>query len=544
MTAPTSQATDPVMPQVLAIVATQTGYPEDMLDLDLDLEADLGIDTVKQAETFAAIRQAFDIPRRDDMSLRDYPTLEAVIGFVREMRPDLAAAPAAETSPAPQASLPTQPPPAETVDTVTLQVLTIVAEQTGYPQDMLDLDLDMEADLGIDTVKQAETFAAIRQAFDIPRRDDMSLRDYPTLEAVIGFVREMRPDLVVATPAPDMPAPATPAPPPAAVPAAAEPVPAAPTVPPADPIAATVLGIVAEQTGYPEDMLEMDLDLEADLGIDTVKQAETFLAIREAFDIPRRDDLNLRDYPTLEAVIGFVRDNRPDLVAAPEAATAPPPAAEAAASDGVMAQVLAIVAEQTGYPQDMLELDLDLEADLGIDTVKQAETFLAIRQAFDIPRRDDLNLRDYPTLAAVVGFVYAMRPELKDGGMETAAPTEAAAMADADATPTEMTAGQTAYRLEDADTMPRRVPTPTLRPSLAFCKPTGVTLDNTSRVIVMLDSGGIGKALLTRLEKLGVTALVIEPQTEPAALAAQIAEWQAGWPNPGRLLAAGARRRT
>ncbi|MEZ4516694.1 MAG: phosphopantetheine-binding protein [Chloroflexota bacterium] len=52
--------------------------------------------------------------------------------------------------------------------------------------------------------------------------------------------------------------------------------------------------------------------------------------------------------------------------------------------------VLQIVSEQTGYPQDMLELDLDMEADLGIDTVKQAETFLAIREAFDIPRRDDL----------------------------------------------------------------------------------------------------------------------------------------------------------
>ena len=31
-----------------------------MLDLDLDLEADLGIDTVKQAEMFAAIRAAYD----------------------------------------------------------------------------------------------------------------------------------------------------------------------------------------------------------------------------------------------------------------------------------------------------------------------------------------------------------------------------------------------------------------------------------------------------------------------------------------------------
>ncbi len=34
-----------------------------MLDLDLDLEADLGVDTVKQAEIFAAIRETYDIPR-------------------------------------------------------------------------------------------------------------------------------------------------------------------------------------------------------------------------------------------------------------------------------------------------------------------------------------------------------------------------------------------------------------------------------------------------------------------------------------------------
>ena len=33
------------------------------------------------------------------------------------------------------------------------KVLEIIAEKTGYPPDMLDLDLDLEADLGIDTVK-------------------------------------------------------------------------------------------------------------------------------------------------------------------------------------------------------------------------------------------------------------------------------------------------------------------------------------------------------------------------------------------------------
>ena len=38
-------------------------------------------------------------------------------------------------------------------------VIQLVAEKTDYPPDMLDLDLDLEADLGVDTVKQAEVFA-------------------------------------------------------------------------------------------------------------------------------------------------------------------------------------------------------------------------------------------------------------------------------------------------------------------------------------------------------------------------------------------------
>src|SRR5208283_2734307 len=63
----------------------------DMLDLDLDLEADLGVDTVKQAEVFASIREAYNIPRDENRKLRDYPTLAHVIRFVYEKRPDLRA---------------------------------------------------------------------------------------------------------------------------------------------------------------------------------------------------------------------------------------------------------------------------------------------------------------------------------------------------------------------------------------------------------------------------------------------------------------------
>src|ERR1019366_8827540 len=119
---------------------------------------------------------------------------------------------------------------------------------------------------------------------------------------------------------------------------------------------------------------------EADLGIDTVKQAEMFASIRETYNIPRDPNVKLRDFPTLAHVIQFVYDRRPDLQSA-----APVPAAAAAgpiappAEDSIRQKVLDLVVEKTGYPKDMLDLDLDLEADLGVHTVKQAEMFASIR---------------------------------------------------------------------------------------------------------------------------------------------------------------------
>jgi malonyl CoA-acyl carrier protein transacylase len=504
-------AVDTVAERVLALVTEKTGYPRDMLALDLDLEADLGIDTVKQAEVFATIRQAYDIPRDDSVKLRDYPTLGHVIGFVKARRPDLAAT----AAPVPETAVVATAAPvaaASGVDEVAERVLSLVTEKTGYPRDMLALDLDLEADLGIDTVKQAEVFATIRQAYDIPRDDSVKLRDYPTLGHVIGFVKARRPDLVgtsaVAAPV--------------AV-AASAPVAASPAAPVAvaaagvDEVAERVLALVTEKTGYPRDMLDLDLDLEADLGIDTVKQAEVFATIRQAYDIPRDDSVKLRDYPTLGHVIGFVKARRPDLaapapVAAPVAAAAPTPAPAAGEVDEVAERVLALVTEKTGYPRDMLDLDLDLEADLGIDTVKQAEVFATIRQAYDIPRDDSVKLRDYPTLGHVIGFVKARRPVTASAG------TGAGTTAKAAPKPVALEQGK----------YPRRVPVPVLRPALAVCKTTSVTLAG-KRVLVMADAGGAATALAEALRAQGATVLPIEATSTPTReeLGAAIEGWLA-----------------
>src|SRR5208283_5156080 len=104
-------------------------------------------------------------------------------------------------------------------DAVKERILELAVEKTGYPRDMLDLDLDMEADLGVDTVKQAEIFAAIREIYNIPRDENRKLRDFPTLAHVIRFVYDRRPDLVAQAPAVAKPETKVTAPPPPVAPA-------------------------------------------------------------------------------------------------------------------------------------------------------------------------------------------------------------------------------------------------------------------------------------------------------------------------------------
>ena len=540
-------AADEVKERILALMVEKTGYPQDMLDVDLDLEADLGVDTVKQAEMFAAIREIYNIPRDENRKLRDYPTLAHVIRFVYEKRPDLAPGtepvatanqsgaakpiPAAiqTTAPAP----PVRSPEGGAGESVKERILALMVEKTGYPQDMLDVDLDLEADLGVDTVKQAEMFAAIREIYNIPRDENRKLRDYPTLAHVIRFVYEKRPDL-----APGTEPAAT-----ANQPAAAEPIPVAtqPATPPptspqiggANDVKERILALMVEKTGYPQDMLDVDLDLEADLGVDTVKQAEMFAAIREIYNIPRDENRKLRDYPTLAHVIQFVYDKRPDLAGTPlpSPIAAEPPAREpetvapqaAITDDAIKDKVLEIVAEKTGYPKDMLDLDLDLEADLGIDTVKQAEMFAAIRAAYSIPRNENLKLRDFPTLAHVIQFAH-------DGLQATAA------TATVSATPAPKTVAiprPPVASFDAANLIPRRVPVPNLRPPLNVCKPTGVTLARGNRVVIMPDQGGVANALTKRLQTMGVEVLSINDAPDADALTKRLTEWLATGPVQG-----------
>ncbi|MBW2262446.1 MAG: SDR family NAD(P)-dependent oxidoreductase, partial [Deltaproteobacteria bacterium] len=389
------------------------------------------------------------------------------------------------------------------------EIMTLIAEKTGYPEDMLDPDMDMEADLGIDTVKQAEVFASVRRTYDIPRQDNLKLSDYPTINHVVEFVRSFAKDEAPAEAPAAAPAAA---PAPASAPAPAKTAQAEPAVEAQAPAAASggdllaeIMKVVAEKTGYPEDMLDPDMDMEADLGIDTVKQAELFATVRRTYDIPRQDNLKLSDYPTINHVVEFVRSFAKDVAPADAVApaSAPEPASPAQAEPAVeaqapaaasgrdlLAEVMKVVAEKTGYPEDMLDPDMDMEADLGIDTVKQAELFAEVRRTYDIPRQDNLKLSDYPTINHVVEFVRSFAKDEAPASAPEAVPVSARSPA-----PDVPVEGFDARMLVPA---PRWMP-----PASAFGE-TGQSLDGGGEPVVVAGSGRVHDALKALLAERGV----------------------------------------
>ncbi|MFB6581758.1 SDR family NAD(P)-dependent oxidoreductase [Streptomyces sp. NPDC056402] len=108
---PGPRTAEEVMDLVLEIVHTRTGYPRDMLDPELDLEADLSIDSIKRVEVIGALADRIGLPQDPGGSgsaesaveeLSRIKTLRGIVGWIT------ARAPAAPTDPAAPAA-PTDP---------------------------------------------------------------------------------------------------------------------------------------------------------------------------------------------------------------------------------------------------------------------------------------------------------------------------------------------------------------------------------------------------------------------------------------------------
>jgi malonyl CoA-acyl carrier protein transacylase len=227
----------------------------------------------------------------------------------------------------------------------------------------------------------------------------------------------------------------------------APPVPAQTAVaaPPAADLAAVLLSIVAEKTGYQAELLGMHMDLEADLGIDSIKRVEILAAMRDA--VPTLPDVQAGDMAkirTLGDVAVYLQQVEPIANSATAAIVAAAPAASAAVASAPVAPappqaelaplLLSIVAEKTGYQAELLGMHMDLEADLGIDSIKRVEILAAMRDAVptlpDVQAGDMAKIRTLGDVVAYLGQVGGgeRAPSANDGPAAIAAVPAAAAL--------------------------------------------------------------------------------------------------------------------
>jgi acyl transferase domain-containing protein/NAD(P)H-dependent flavin oxidoreductase YrpB (nitropropane dioxygenase family) len=243
------------------------------------------------------------------------------------------------------------------------------------------------------------------------------------------------------------PAPVIPA---VEAPAAIAPV-AAAVAPPAAPatglpsgpeLLARLTAIVSARTGYPEDMLGPDLDVEADLSIDSIKRLEILGELADAIglsddgSLDQLEDLveELAARKTLRGIVGFLVEHEDRLgdTPAPAPVAAAAPVAALPSAEELLARLTAIVSARTGYPEDMLGPDLDVEADLSIDSIKRLEILGELADAIglsddgSLDQLEDLveELAARKTLRSIVEFLIEHEDRL---GGETPPPREAVA---------------------------------------------------------------------------------------------------------------------
>ena len=292
---------------------------------------------------------------------------------------------------------------ATTTSQVASVLLEVIAEKTGYPVEMLELEMALDTDLGIDSIKRVEILSALQQRLpDAPAVKPEDLGVLQTLGQIVAHLDAGMPAI-------------------ASQPAAAGPQVEAIATGRAADLSAALLEVIAEKTGYPVAMLELEMALDTDLGIDSIKRVEILSALQQRLpDAPAVKPEDLGVLQTIGQIVEHLAGGRHKPGALPPAAATP---VTRIARDTVATTLLDVVAAKTGYPVAMLELEMALDTDLGIDSIKRVEILSALQEQLPgVPAIKPEHLGTLQTLGQIVDFLASV-----SGTPESAAAPEAAA---------------------------------------------------------------------------------------------------------------------
>ena len=178
----------------------------------------------------------------------------------------------------------------------------------------------------------------------------------------------------------------------------------------AEELTAALLDVVADRTGYPAAMLTLGMELESDLGIDSIKRVEILSAIHDRVPgVPDVDITVMAKLATLGQIVDYLASQTGAFVAPATPLPVAPPVlwASAMSAEELTAALLDVVADRTGYPAAMLTLGMELESDLGIDSIKRVEILSAIHDRVPgVPDVDITVMAKLATLGQIVDYLH------------------------------------------------------------------------------------------------------------------------------------------
>ncbi|MFM6105547.1 MAG: SDR family NAD(P)-dependent oxidoreductase [Sphaerospermopsis kisseleviana] len=239
-TTPINIDTSTLSQTLLNIVSDKTGYPVEMLDLSMDIEADLGIDSIKRVEILGGLLELYpDLPKPNPEELGQLRTLGQIAEYIKTLVPELRNQKSEQKVESSETKENQKLPapmfvevPHETVEhepqflassnhlsdtqtdaTIVICsnedvlvksenqeikiptdlsniLLKIISDKTGYPVEMLELSMDIEADLGIDSIKRVEILGGLLELYpDLPRPNPEELGQLRTLGEIAEYMQ-------------------------------------------------------------------------------------------------------------------------------------------------------------------------------------------------------------------------------------------------------------------------------------------------------------------------------------------------------------------
>ncbi len=203
---------------LIEVVSAKTGYPHEMLGMELDMEADLSIDSIKRMEIIGELRTqmgGFNAGGKNDEGaveqLAGIKTLNGLLEWIANNVDD-AEPEAGGISLQHAIEKPTNITASQnwTENDIRSTILLTVSEKTGYPQEMLGMDLDLEADLSIDSIKRMEILGELRiKIGGLAQSEEKTeaLAGIKTLNGLVNWITGNLPATVPASPSSEAPAP-------------------------------------------------------------------------------------------------------------------------------------------------------------------------------------------------------------------------------------------------------------------------------------------------------------------------------------------------